>query len=155
MLRLFGRYARWLHCRWPAGVVEKLPQVDENGQSSVPGIYIVGDLTGIPLLKFSSNSGALAVRQLVADGQVLQSGQSGREDRGTDVLDVAIIGAGVSGMAAALEARRSGLSFEVFEASDGGHGLVTDVGVGEVQFGQSGDGSEPHDPAIGDIAGGE
>ena len=59
MLRLLGRYAKWLHCRWPAGVVEKLPQVDENGQSSVPGLFIVGDLTGIPLLKFSSNSGAL------------------------------------------------------------------------------------------------
>lgn len=116
MLRLLGRYAKWLHCRWPAGVVEKLPQVDENGQSSVPGLWIVGDLTGIPLLKFSSNSGALAVRQIAADGQLRKSGREGSE--GGDILDVVIVGAGVSGMAAALEARRAGLSFEMYEATE-------------------------------------
>ena len=116
MLKLLGRYAKWLHCRWPAGEVEKLPQVDENGQSSVPGLYIVGDLTGIPLLKFSSNSGALAVRQIAADGQLRKSGREGSE--GGDILDVVIVGAGVSGMAAALEARRAGLSFEMYEATE-------------------------------------
>ena len=115
MVGALEKYAKWLHCRWPAGVVEKLPAVDANGQSNVPGLYVVGDLTGIPLLKFSSNSGAMAVRHLAADSQFQQLKQRSDED---GVLDVAILGAGVSGMAAALEARSAGLTFEVFEATE-------------------------------------
>ena len=61
MSNFLSRYLHWLHLRWPAGVVEKLPRVDEHGQSNVSGLYIVGDLTGIPLLKFSADTGARAV----------------------------------------------------------------------------------------------
>ncbi|NKB66026.1 MAG: 4Fe-4S binding protein [Candidatus Latescibacteria bacterium] len=111
MAQLWKKYTHWLHSRWPAGVVEKLPEVDENGLSNIPGLYIVGDLTGIPLLKFSSDSGARAIQHIVADGQF----QAGQGD--DDTLDVAIIGAGVSGMAAALEARKAGLRFAVLEAT--------------------------------------
>ena len=57
MSNFLSRYLHWLHLRWPAGVVEKLPRVDEHGQSNVSGLYIVGDLTGIPLLKFSADTG--------------------------------------------------------------------------------------------------
>ena len=95
MTKALEKYAKWLHCRWPAGVVEKLPAVDANGQSNVPGLYVVGDLTGIPLLKFSSNSGALAVRHMAADSRFQQLKQRSDED---GVLDVTILGAGVSGM---------------------------------------------------------
>jgi NosR/NirI family nitrous oxide reductase transcriptional regulator len=108
----FQTYTKWLHGRWPAGVVEKLPQVDEQYGSNIPGLYIVGDLTGIPLLKFSSHSGAVAVQRIVEEG--IAAG--GSEAAG--VLDVAIVGAGVSGMAAALAARKAGLSFELFEATE-------------------------------------
>lgn len=59
-----ARYTRWLHTMWPAGTVEKLPRVNEDYSTNVPGLYVVGDLTGIPLLKFSSDSGAKAVRTL-------------------------------------------------------------------------------------------
>ena len=109
MPSLFHRYAEWLHTRWPAGTVEKLPACDEHGRTNVPGVRIVGDLTGVPLLKFSSDSGARAVREIAAE--------LGGEKRGADVLDVAIIGAGVAGISAAIEARRAGLTFAVFEAT--------------------------------------
>ena len=112
MVSWFQKYTKWLHGRWPAGVVEKLPQVDEQYGSNIPGLYIVGDLTGIPLLKFSSHSGAVAVQRIVEEG--IAAG--GSEAAG--VLDVAIVGAGVSGMAAALAARKAGLSFELFEATE-------------------------------------
>lgn len=106
---IFSRYAKWLHTRWPAGVVEKLPEVREDGSTNVPGIYVVGDLTGIPLLKFSSHSGARAIKSILADPK-FKRGEG-------DSLDVAIIGAGVSGVAAAMEAKKDGLKFEIFEAS--------------------------------------
>jgi thioredoxin reductase/ferredoxin len=107
-------YARWLHTRWPAGVVEKLPRVDERGMSNIPGLYITGDLTGIPLLKFSADTGARAVRHILEDGEF----QRLRRQNQQGVIDLAIVGAGVSGMSAALEAREAGLSFEVLEATE-------------------------------------
>ena len=112
MSNFLSRYLNWLHLRWPAGVVEKLPRVDEHGQSNVSGLYIVGDLTGIPLLKFSADTGARAVQHITAD-EAFQRGK-GQED----VLDLAIVGAGVSGMSAALEAREAGLSFVLLEATE-------------------------------------
>ncbi len=57
MFNPIKRYTRWLHTRWPAGVVEKLPESGEFGVTNIPGVRIVGDLTGIPLLKFSSKTG--------------------------------------------------------------------------------------------------
>lgn len=105
-------YTNWLHTRWPAGTVEKLPEVNEDGTTSVPGVRIVGDLTGIPLLKFSSDSGARAVRSILAEPEFASGRTSDAE-----LLDLAIIGAGVSGIAAAIEAKNAGLKFNVFEAS--------------------------------------
>mgnify|MGYP000346732723 CR=1 FL=1 len=49
LLTLLRRYTRWLHTGWPAGTVEKLPRVAEDGSTNVPGLYVVGDLSGIPL----------------------------------------------------------------------------------------------------------
>ncbi|HEX8373130.1 MAG TPA: NAD(P)-binding domain-containing protein [Chthoniobacterales bacterium] len=100
-----GRYTDWLHTRWPAGEVEPLPEVGEDGSTNIPGLFVVGDLTGIPLLKFAVDSGARVV------GKISPANQP-------DVLDVAIIGGGVSGIAAAVEAKKRGLSFEVFEAAE-------------------------------------
>ena len=112
-----GRYVRWLHTRWPAGTVEKLPAVHEDGSTEVPGLYVVGDLTGVPLLKLASDSGARAVRTLLADPSFSRPAPAGSPAE-AGPLDLVIIGAGVAGMAAALEARRAGLTFEVLEASE-------------------------------------
>src|SRR5947207_2982716 len=59
-----SRYARWLHTRWPAGRVEKLPRSAPDGSTGVPGVYLCGDLTGVPLLKFALDSGARAVETI-------------------------------------------------------------------------------------------
>ncbi len=107
-----ARYLEWLHLRWPAGTVEKLPEVRPDGATAVAGLYVVGDLTGVPLLKFASDSGARAVQTIVSDPAFP------RRPAGEDTLDLVIVGAGVAGMAAALEARRYGLRFEVLEASE-------------------------------------
>ena len=104
---MLGRYIHWLHTRWPAGTVEKLPIVGTDGETAVPGVRVVGDLTGVPLLKFSADTGALAVQAILREPNFKPGG---------DILDLAIIGAGVSGISAALEARQAGLTFKVFEA---------------------------------------
>src|SRR5215207_5367254 len=99
------RYTRWLHTMWPAGTVEKLPAVQADGSTNIPGVYVVGDLTGIPLLKFSSDTGARAAQRIISQ---IAPGMPGAQSD-DDVLDLVIIGAGVSGMAAALEAQKADL----------------------------------------------
>ncbi|HEY3170600.1 MAG TPA: NAD(P)-binding protein, partial [Thermoanaerobaculia bacterium] len=68
---------------------------------------------GIPLLKFSSDTGARAV-------QAIRNEPDFREKTGSapGVLDLAIVGGGVSGVAAAIEAKKEGLSFQIFEAAE-------------------------------------
>jgi len=134
-MNLIKRYTHWLHTQWPAGKPEKLPLVHEGGATNVPGLYITGDLTGIPLLKFSADTGARAVREIMQDPE-FRTGQgagdapahanpeaeAGDEDEAEDEdvnpLDLAIIGGGVSGFSAALEARKQGLRFTLFEATE-------------------------------------
>jgi thioredoxin reductase/Fe-S-cluster-containing hydrogenase component 2 len=103
------RYMRWLHTGWPAGTLERLPEVREDGTTVVPGLRVVGDLTGIPLLKFAADSGARAVHAIVEE---LRSGK-----KEPSVHDLAIVGGGVAGISAAIEARKAGLDFVVFEAN--------------------------------------
>ncbi len=113
MLSWIFRYTRWLHTMWPAGTVEKLPDVREDGTTAVAGVRIVGDLTGIPLLKFASDTGARAVQAILAEQAF-----AARADGDPETVDIAIVGAGVSGIAAALEAKRAEVRFEVFEAAE-------------------------------------
>jgi len=112
---LYERYQHWLHPRWPAGSVEKLPVVGVEGVTNVPGLRIAGDLSGIPLLKLAADSGARAVRAILAEKGFT------RGDGSDDVLDLAIVGAGVAGVAAAIEARKAGLRMELFEAAQPFH----------------------------------
>jgi len=105
ILSLLGRYARWLHLANPAGKVERGPVVGPDGSTNLPGVYVVGDLSGVPLLKFACDTGAAAA------GRISPGAPEGE-------LDLVILGAGVAGMAAALEAHRKGLRFLVVEASE-------------------------------------
>lgn len=115
MIGIISRYTKWLHTQWPAGIVEKLPEVNSDYSTNIPGLYIVGDLTGIPLLKFSSDSGARAVESIRMDKNFLSQRA---KDKNDEILDLVIIGAGVSGMAAALEAKRDDLHFKILEATE-------------------------------------
>ena len=113
MAGIIERYTKWLHAQWPAGTVEKLPVSGPEGVTAQAGVRIVGDLTGIPLLKFSSHTGAEAVRAILREPDFARGGE-----RDSTVLDLAIIGAGVAGISAAIEAKKAGLNFAVFEATE-------------------------------------
>lgn len=110
-MNVLRRYCHWLHLGFPAGRVERLPVVREDGSTAVPGLYVAGDLAGPPLLKFAADSGARAVRAIAAEPRFL------RRAAADDVRDIAVVGGGVAGMAAALEAKRLGLSVAVVESA--------------------------------------
>lgn len=112
MLSLIKDYTHWLHGKWPAGRVEKAPAANDDGTCNVPGIFIVGDLTGVPLLKFSADTGARAVQSILDD----KSFEPGSQD--SETLDLAIIGAGVSGISAAIEASKAGLNYKIYESAE-------------------------------------
>jgi thioredoxin reductase/NAD-dependent dihydropyrimidine dehydrogenase PreA subunit len=113
MIGALARYARWLHTRWPAGRVEPFPRVGADGRTDVPGVFVAGDLGGVPLLKFALDSGARTARAIAAE-----LARAGAPPRIPGEPDLVIVGAGVSGLAAAIEAKRLGLEARVLEASE-------------------------------------
>ncbi len=93
-----------------------LPAVDEDGQTNVPGIYAIGELAGVPLVRLGLNAGHDLVQRLAPE---LKRGQ--REG----VYDLVIIGSGSSGFAAAVAARDAGLRAVVLEAARFANTFVT------------------------------
>ena len=108
---LISPYLDWLQKDNPVGEVERYPEIDSRFQSSVQGVYIVGDLTGVPLLKLASESGAKVVRHILCDKEF----KSRKQAEG--VSDVLIIGGGPAGVACALECEKQGLDNLVLESS--------------------------------------
>lgn len=120
VLPLISPYLRWLQQDNPTGAVETYPEIAADGQSSVKGLYIVGDLTGVPLLKLAAEGGAKVVATLLADPDF----QARRRRGGEGVHDVVIIGGGPAGIACALECERGGLDYLVLESSHLFHTLA-------------------------------
>ncbi|WP_417747544.1 NAD(P)-binding domain-containing protein [Rosistilla oblonga] len=85
---------------------EILPIVNGRFESSVKGIYVIGDVTGLPLVKVAANQGASVIAKMkFDDGTAADDGR----------LDLVIIGAGPAGLSAAMEAQERGLKYVVLE----------------------------------------
>ena len=93
---LLKKYFNWLQKDVPTGEVERYPEIDESGETSVKGIYITGDLTGIPLLKLAAESGTNIIKQFAEDDEFQKLRRNNTDD---SVYDLIIIGAGPSGIA--------------------------------------------------------
>src|SRR6478752_9885453 len=77
---------------FPEGAVPpplKVPEMDENFQTAVPGQYLIGEVAGKPLVKNAANLGRAVVEHMLAVG--LQPGRLGASE---DAVDVAIVGSG-------------------------------------------------------------
>jgi len=107
-------YFPWLQKDVPTGSVDILPALTNKFETSVPGIYCVGDLTGIPLIKLAADSGYELMDRLEMD----DSFRKQRENKNSeDILDLVIIGGGPAGISASLQALRLGYTHLVLESS--------------------------------------
>ncbi|HSK04609.1 MAG TPA: NAD(P)-binding domain-containing protein, partial [Kofleriaceae bacterium] len=88
----------------------KIPEVDENFQTVVPGQYLIGEVAGKPLVKNAANLGRAVVEHMLSTG--LRAGAIGRSDT---IVDVVIVGSGPGGLSAALTCIQRGLSYVVLE----------------------------------------
>jgi len=83
------------------------PAIDINFESNVPGIFIVGDIAGAPVIKLSMEQGYKVIQYISA----LPDAKSTSKD----IYDVIICGAGAAGLNAALEAKEKGLNYLLIE----------------------------------------
>ena len=85
-----------------------VPWMTDRRETNVPGVYVAGELAGLALIRNAVRQGRETVRAIAAELAVVDS-------RDPELLDVAIIGAGPAGLAAALTAVESRLRYAVFE----------------------------------------
>jgi thioredoxin reductase/ferredoxin len=88
----------------------KVPEIDDNFQTIVPGQYLIGEVAGKPLVKSAANLGRAVVEHMLMTG--MQPGAIGRSE---SIVDVAIVGSGPGGLSAALTCIQRGLSYVVLE----------------------------------------
>jgi NosR/NirI family nitrous oxide reductase transcriptional regulator len=113
------------------------PQVDDHGESNVPGLYLIGDVGGTPLVKLGLNQGVRTVDRLHAE--------LGAGPREADTLDLVIVGAGCAGLGAAARAEALGLSYLVLEGERFAM-TVRNMYKGKVLFAEPA--AEPHLSAL-------
>jgi thioredoxin reductase len=87
----------------------KVPNRDARFMTNVPGCFIIGDVSGTPLIKNATNEGADCVRFIHEE---LRGGAA--PEPGADV-EVAIVGVGPAGLSAAITAQQLGLSYAAIE----------------------------------------
>jgi thioredoxin reductase len=82
-----------------------VPTRDPAFMTNVPGCYIIGDVSGTPLIKNAANEGADVIKHIAHD---LNNG-AGAEPKAE--VDVAIVGIGPAGLSAAIAAKQFNLRY--------------------------------------------
>jgi thioredoxin reductase len=87
----------------------EIPNVKPDFESNVPGIFIAGELGGMGLIRNAIEQGRQAIDSIAR--------KTGKPGRNVDdaIVDVAIVGAGPSGIAATLAAQERGLRYVTLE----------------------------------------
>ena len=85
------------------------PRVDTHLESlDRPGVFLAGDLTGVPLIRNAIAQGTRVVERVAAQRKAAA---------GPGAVDLVVVGAGPAGLAAALRAKELGLTCVVLEQS--------------------------------------
>lgn len=90
-----------------ANMQERRPVLKAHNESSLPGLYIIGDLAGAPVIKLAMEQGHQVVEYLAAKADA--------RSNPADVYDLLIIGAGAAGLNAGLAAQEKGLRALILE----------------------------------------
>ncbi len=87
-----------------------MPRLSREYETSVPGVFIIGELGGLALIKNAVNQGRECVDTIAR--------RTGRQSRVPGVLDVCIVGAGPAGLSASLRAVEKGLTYVTLEQEE-------------------------------------
>ena len=82
-----------------------IPRVQGNYETNVPGIFVIGELGGMGLIRNAFEQGRQCVEGIAARKPAKKTG----------VLDLVIVGCGPAGLAASLVATQKGLDFATIE----------------------------------------
>lgn len=88
----------------------ELPRIRENFETNVPGLYIVGELGGMGLIRNAFEQGRQCLEGIVRERRAAPAG----------ALDLLIVGCGPAGLSASLNALHHGLRFATLEKEDVG-----------------------------------
>ena len=113
-MNILSKYFNWLQKDVPVNEVERYPKINENGETTVPGIFVTGDLTGIPLLKLAAENGQKVVRHITSADEFKKLKSSNTK---SGIYDIIIVGAGPAGISAGLEAQKQNINFKILESS--------------------------------------
>lgn len=86
----------------------KVPNRDQRFKTNVEGIYLIGDVSGVPLIKNAINEGGTVVDHIAED--LKKEGPNGKAE-----YDVAVVGIGPAGLSAAVIAKQRGLKYIAIE----------------------------------------
>ena len=107
-------YFNWLQKGNPSGTPDRFPELKNKFETTVPGLYCIGDLTGIPLIKLAAESGHELIERLAADEPFQKSR---RRNTDPQTFDLLIVGAGPAGVSACLRAQELGFKHLLIESS--------------------------------------
>jgi thioredoxin reductase/Pyruvate/2-oxoacid:ferredoxin oxidoreductase delta subunit len=91
----------------PPSVTADTPALTPDLETTVPGLYVVGELSGLALIKNAVNQGRACVDTV--------AGRLGRRTGEAGVADLCIVGAGPAGLSASLRAHERGLTYVTLE----------------------------------------
>lgn len=86
---------------------QRRPELRAHNESNIPGLYVIGDLAGAPVIKLAMEQGYNVIEHIASKSDArLESGEG---------YDIIVVGAGAAGLNAALAARDKGLRVLVLE----------------------------------------
>jgi thioredoxin reductase len=90
-----------------------LPALSSTQETSVPGLYVAGELSGLALIRNAVAQGVRAVDDIATK-------LAGAGDRSPGVVDVLVVGAGPAGIAATLRAIELNLTYAAIDQEEAG-----------------------------------